>query len=102
MMVLPAPARQGRDLLPEFLGDERDKRVQQAQQCFQVVQQGFQHTPLARNGSLRVVQYGFGKFHVPVAEFIPGEFVQGLGRKVEAVTGNALTHLFRSPAQPGH
>ena len=36
-------------------------------------------------GLVRAVQDRLGEFQVPIAVFIPGEFVQGLGGQVEAV-----------------
>ena len=87
--------------MPQFLSDERDEGVQQAQQHLQDAQQGLQGAALARRACAGVVQGVFGQLHIPVAILVPSELVQGLGSQVESVIGEALRCLFDGQGQPG-
>ena len=49
---------------------------------------------------VRVVQDGLGHLQVPVAELVPGEFVQRLGGQIEAVLGKRPLNPLDQGAQP--
>ena len=59
--------------------------MQQAQQCFQHVQRGV--TGAVGGRGIAAVERGLGQFQEPVAEFVPGKFVQRLRQQVETVAG---------------
>jgi hypothetical protein len=74
--------------LPQFLGDERDQRVRQAQHGFQCAHQRAAGAALL--GFVAGLDLDLGDFQVPVAELVPDEFVDGLGEQVETVVGKVL------------
>jgi hypothetical protein len=74
--------------LPQFLGQERHDRMQQAQRARQHIVHHLQHLRLAR--LVGAVERLLGVFHVPVAELVPEEFVDRLGVVVEAAAVDVL------------
>ena len=60
------------------------------QQHFQGFQQGSPGGGLLGGLGLRVPEQRLGQFQIPVAVFVPGEFVEGVGVQVEAVGGQGL------------
>ncbi len=86
-----------RHALPDLLGDEGHQRMQRAQQRLEHREQ---RAPRDRGGGLVLaLQHGLGQFQVPVAELVPGEFVQRRGGVVEAVVGEALVVVGDGMAQ---
>ncbi len=92
------PAGQGR---PQLLGDERGQRVQEPQQ-------GVEHVSEHQPGPLRRLadpvtgaQRRLGELDVPVAELVPGEPEQRLGRLRELVALVVGVHLRHRGVQPG-
>ena len=69
--------------LPDGFGDERNDRVRQAQQRFQHGDQRVAGAALFRFAT--VAHHRLGQLQIPVAELVPGEFVQDVGRQIEAV-----------------
>ena len=57
--------------------------MRQSQHCFQYAQQGAARAALLRRCA--VLQLHLGEFHVPIAVFIPHQFVNCIGRIVEAI-----------------
>ena len=80
-----------RDDLPEFFGDERQQRMRQAQHRFQYPRQRPARRAQFRPGS--VLELHLGQFDIPVAEFIPDEFINRARQQVEAVIGEMLCDL---------
>ena len=91
-MVSPWMPAEGGDLLPDLLGDEGHDGVGQAQQGLQGLDQGAAGAALGGVGTGLAGEGGLGQLQVPVAEMVPGEFVQGLGGLVEAVAADGLVH----------
>ena len=82
---------QWRDGLPQFLGDERNQRMGQAQHGLEYA---YQRPPSGARFLLRtLLDLNLGEFQVPVAELIPDEFVDGAGQQVEAVVSEMLRHI---------
>ena len=97
----PASHRsQGRDLLPYLLGDERHDRVDQPQQRLQDLDERAAGPALLGLGTVVGLQDGFGQLQVPVAEFVPGEFVDGARGEVEPVAGERLARRLDGAAEP--
>jgi hypothetical protein len=76
--------------LPEFLGDERKKRMKQPQR---VAEHEIDHGDrvLAACGGTRIVRInrrledGFARLHIPIAIFVPKEAIERVGGFVELV-----------------
>ena len=74
-----------RDLRPDFFGNKWHKRMQQAQQFFQDLNQCPASAAFLCIRCRIGLQDGFGKFEVPVAELMPGKFVSRLRHQVESI-----------------
>ena len=79
--------------LPDLFGDEGHQRMQRAQQRFEHRHQRAARAALLRLGGGLALQHRLGELQVPVAELVPGEFVQRRGREVEAVLGERAVDL---------
>ena len=83
-------AHQRADPLPDLLRDERHQRMQRAQQRLERGDQRAARAALLFLGRLVALQHGLRELEVPVAEFVPGEFVERGRREVEAVFAQGL------------
>ena len=86
-------ARQRMHALPDLFGDERHQRMQRAQQRFEHRHQRAARAALLRLGGGFALQHGLGELEVPVAELVPGEFVQRRGGEVEAILAQRAIDL---------
>ena len=99
MIVSPRAAGERADLLPDLFGDERHQRMQHAQRAFEHLEQrAAGATPC---GGIRVsgLQHGLRQLQVPVAEFVPDEFVHRLRGEVEAIGRETGTHAGHGGAE---
>ena len=86
--------------LPNLLTDERCDRMQRAQQHLQAVDQGMARAAFRRRTGGFRLQHGLGEFQVPIAELMPGKFVQGVGDVIEAVVGESGFHAREHGGEP--
>ena len=66
-----------RERLPDFLGDERHKRMQQLESALHDIDQ---HLLCAKRRCSTRLQPGFAELYIPVAEDIPDEVIELLYR----------------------
>ena len=85
--------RQRMHALPDFFGDERHHRMQRAQQRFEHRHQRAARAALLRLGGRLTLQDRLRQLQVPVAELVPGEFVQRGRGEVEAVLVERAIYL---------
>ncbi len=83
--------------LPDFLGDERHQRMQQAQQH---VERVGQHS-LGHRPGRRVLQAAFDHLDIKAAELVPGKIVQHPGRVAKMIAVERRGDLRRSPWPAG-
>ena len=89
-LIFGAGACDDGDLLPEFLRDERNDRMSEAQNRFE-----HRHERVTRGAAGRFValELDFGELKVPVAVLVPDEGVDGIGGNVETIVGIGLTNV---------
>ena len=80
-------------LLVDLLGDEGHEGVEQPKDGAQEADQDALAVAAGR-GVFFSVELGLDEFQVPVAELVPDELVEGVGRQVELVGVQAGRHLF--------
>ncbi len=88
--------------LPDLLGDEGHQRMQRAQQRLEHRHQRAACAALLRFGRGLALQDGLGELQVPVAELVPGEFVQRRRREIEAIVGERAFHLRERRCEARH
>ena len=98
--ALARASRQRRDSLPQLFGDERNDRVGEPQHRFQHPHQCAPRGALL--GLAASLQLYLGQFEIPIAVFVPDEFVQSARGEVEAVAVEALAHFLFCALQPAH
>ena len=91
-------ARKYRHRLPQLLGDERHHGVREAQRRFQHADKRSPRTALCRFVSR--LQLRLRELDVPVAVFIPYEFVYGLGSEIETIGIQMLDDIAFGMLQP--
>ena len=86
--------------LPDFLGDERHQRMQQAQITFEHFEERTASAALLRFRRAVGLQRGLAELEIPVAVLVPRELVERLRGEIEAVFGELTAHLCGRRAQP--
>ncbi len=79
--------------LPDLFRDERHHGMQRAQQRFEHHDQRAARAALLRLRAGLGLQHRLGELEIPVAELVPGEFVQRRGGEVEAIVVERRVHL---------
>ena len=90
-----------RNLLPDFLGDEGDDRMQQAQRGLQHLEQHAPRVLLDLGRGIVSKQQRLAELDVPVTQLMPDKVVQGLCGQVEAVACQVLVGQLDRFLQPG-
>ncbi|MNC66898.1 hypothetical protein D3C75_1173480 [compost metagenome] len=85
-------AFEGFHALPDGFGDEWNDRMRKTQQTFQHVNQRITRTAQFRFSA--AVHYRFGQLQIPVAELVPGEFIQNVGSDIKAIAVKRFTICF--------
>src|SRR3569832_1151175 len=93
------PSGQRRDTLPYLFGDEGHERMSEAQYGLERLDQCPPRTAPRRGTAVRIVEHGFAEFEVPVAELVPGEFINRLRHEIETIPLAVLAHLPRDALQ---